>query len=255
MIPDSLPSRRGGRLLAAPLLVVVGGLLLAGCGDDSPAPATPAPAPAPVPAPAPTPPPPGPPETAIYTFTLPEVRISPRVPGTLPEGVDYASAIALVAHPRDAAPFAPDRPASDGLKTLAEQGTSDALIAEVPSESAEVIAGSLAELLRIFLSPDPSIEINLERPCLTYAQRIAPSPDWFIGFANVCATDEEGNWRGEISADLVAYDAGTAEGDSFEDKAEGADTDPRDPVTLLEAPPWFEAPAIVQVLGASLKTE
>ena len=82
---------------------------------------------------------------------------------------------------------------------------------------------------------------------------IAPSPDWFIGFTNICATDEDGTWVDEISAELVAYDAGTAEGEDFQYKS--GDTDPREPIALLEAAPYFVPPAIVQVLSATRKAE
>ena len=240
------------RLPSTLLLAGVGAVLLAACGGDDSAPATPAPAPVPV---APPPPEPGEPETARYAFAQPEVRISPRIPGTLPEGVHFAPPIALVAHARDAAPFALGEAASDGLKVLAEQGAAEAFLAEAEAASAEVIAASFAELLAIFLSPDPSIELRLEQPCLTYAQMIAPTPDWFIGFTNVCATDEDGKWLDEIGAELLAYDAGTAEGDDFALKAEGGDTEPRDPVSLLDQPPWFPAPSVVQVLTATRGTE
>ena len=56
----------------------------------------------------------------------------------------------------------------------------------------EVIFRSFGELIQRFLTPDPFDRIAPGRPCLTYAQKIAPSSDWFIGFSNVCATDEDG---------------------------------------------------------------
>lgn len=233
------------------LLVALGASLgIAGCGGDGGSPATPPPAPTPAP-----PVPATEPETATFTFAEPEVRISPRIPGTLPEGVHFAPPIALVAHARDAAPFALGQVASDGLKVLAEAGASDRFLAEAEAASSEVIAASFAELLLIFLSPDPSIEMRLERPCLSYAQMIAPTPDWFIGFSNICVTDEEGRWLDEIEAELLAYDAGTADGEDFAYKAEGEDTEPRTPVSLLDHPPWFTAPSVVQVLTVTRHAE
>ena len=234
-------------------LLLVGAVasLMAACDDDSSSPV--APAPAPVPAPAPTPPPPPEPETATYTFAQPIPRLGPRVPGSLPEGVDFAPPLALIAHARDAAPWTVGKVASDGLKTLAETGVSDELIAEAEAAGMEVIATSLAEFLQIFLSPDPSIEMHLERPCLSYAQQIAPSSDWFIGLSNSCATDEDGRWLAEMGADVIAYDAGTAEGEDFMFKS--ADTDPRQPISVLDAPPYLAAPAVTYPLTATRKEE
>ena len=252
-----LPSRRPAASLPRTLVLLVAlalASLLIACGEDSSPPATPAPTPAPTPPPTPPPPPPEP-DTATYTFGLPDVRISPRIPGSLPDGVGFAPVLALVAHGRDEAPFALGGIASDGLKTLAETGASDVFLAEAEAAGMEVIFASEGEMLAVFLSPDPSVELHLERPCLSYAQMIAPSPDWFIGFSNACATDENDAWADELSGELLAYDAGTAEGDDFQLKAEGADTDPREPIAHLDAPPFFNAPAVVQVLTATRKEE
>ena len=239
--------------LAAALLALGAASLLAGCGEDSSTPSAPAPPPAPAPEPAPPPPPPEP-ETVTYLFAQPEDRIGPRQPGTLPEGVSFSAQLILVAHARDAGPFAVGETASDGMKLLAETGSPAALI-ESGGDSFEVVADGLGRLLQIFLSPEPAIEMHLARPCLSYAERIEPSPDWFIGFDTVCATDENGVWLDMIATELLAYDAGTAEGSDYAAKVEGADTLPREPITLLDKPPHFIAPAIVQVLTATRRQE
>ena len=237
----------------ASILVAFGlASFFAGCGEDSSTPAAPAPAPAPPPAPTPPPPPPEP-ETATYTFAQPVAQLGPRVPGSLPDGVDFAFPLAMIAHPRDAAPWTLGETASDGLKLLAETGASAALVAEAEAAGMDVIATNLGEFLQIFLSPDPSIEMHLERPCLTYAQAIAPSSDWFIGLSNACATDEDGRWLDGMSVDVIAHDAGTAEGEDFMVKS--VDTEPREPITVLDAPPYLAAPAVAYPLTATRKEE
>ena len=244
--------RSAARFAAIALILGAAALLISACDDGGSSPATPAPAPAPAP-----PPELPEPETATYTFQLPTRLIGPSVPGTLPPGVHYAPGIAFVAHARDAAPFVVGQIASDGLKILAEQGPPQRLIEEATEKSAEVIheIESFPELLHFLLGPEASIELNIDRPCITYAQMIAPSPDWFIGFANVCATGEDGKWLPEVTAELLAYDAGTAEGQEFEYKASGEDTEPREPVVRLEVPGWFDSDSIVQIHKAIRKTE
>lgn len=227
---------------------------MTGCDDGGSTPAAPAPAPTPAPAPPPAPPEPPEPETVTYLFEQPDDRIGPRQPGTLPDGVSFASELILLAHARDAGPFSVGATASDEMKLLAETGSPETLIAGL-DDSTEVIAGSLGELLRIFLSPEPAIDMHLDHPCLSYAERIEPSPDWFIGFANVCAADEDGKWLDTIQTQLLAYDAGTADGDDYAAKADGADTEPREAITLLDKPPHFVAPAIVQILSATRQEE
>ena len=243
----SLPLGTAALRLTTLLVVAAVAASLAGCDGDSSSPAAPAPAPAPAPPPEPA--------TASYMFAQPDDRIGPRQPGTLPEGVSFSFDLILVAHARGTEPFTPDGIASDGMKLLAETGNPEGLLAESEDNSSEVIAKSLAELLQIFLNPNHSVELNLDRPCLSYAERIEPSPDYFIGFSNVCATDANGKWRDTVQTELLAYDAGTADGDDYADKAEGADSEPREPITLLNKPPHFVAPAIVQVLTANRKAE
>ena len=242
-----LPPGTAAPRFAALLLMAAIAASLAGCGGDSSSPAAPAPPPAPAPTPEPA--------TASYMFAQPDDRIGPRQPGTLPEGVSFSLDLILVAHARDAAPFSPDEISSDGMKMLAETGNPEGLLAEAEENSSEVIAKSLPELLQIFLNPNHAVVMNLDQPCLSYAERIQPSPDWFIGFSNICATNDDGKWRDMVQTQLLAYDAGTADGDGYSNKTEGGDSEPREPITLLNKPPHFVAPAIVQVLTATRKAE
>ena len=237
-----------------PVLVigVATAILITACGGDGSS-TTPAPAPAPAPTPQPEPEPEPEPAAAVYSFSQPEVFISTRVPGTLPDGVDYAPALALVAHAPGEPPWAEGQTASDGLKILAETGESDGLLAEAEAAGATVLFGSLGQMLGLLLTPDPSIEVTLDQPCFSYAQMIAPSSDWFIGFSDVCATDGDGRWQDDIEAELLAYDAGTATGADYMFKS--ADTEPREAVSLLDAPPYFSAPALVQIIRAARKVE
>ena len=236
-------NRRSSQSLRAGLTLSVAIMFGSACAEPRIAPATPT-----YTAPVPTEP-----EKRSYTFAPPDVRISPRIPGTLPEGVDFHPDLVLVSHARDEAPWAIDSVASEGLKILAETGISETLAGEAESAGMLVHARSFAELLQVFMSPDPSFEFAADRPCLSYAQMIAPSADWFIGFTNICMTDENGYWLPEISAELLAYDAGTGEGEDYEYKS--GDTEPRQPISLLDRPPFFAAPAVVQVFSISLKDE
>ena len=244
------PVRPPATLLLLAGLLLAAGVAITACDDGGSTPAAPAPAPAP----APTPPPPPPqPETATYAFAQPVPQISPRVPGSMPEGVDFAPFVAVVAHARDAAPWAPGETASDGLKVLAETGMSTDLIAEAEAAGAELIWATLGEMLAFLFDPTHGLELHIERPCVSYAQAIAPSSDWFVGFSNVCATDEEGAWQSEMAGALVAYDAGTATGEDFMMKS--ADTEPREPIAELDVAPYFVAPAVTMELVATRKEE
>ncbi len=222
--------------------LLMGSLLAFAACDDGDS-TSPAPAPAPAPAPEPEPPP----ETASYTWAVPEIRISPRVPGSLPDGVGTAPPLAMVAHSADLELFAEGAIASDGLKRLAEAGDSSVFLAEAEAMGAEVLFDHQDDLLAFVLTGGATTELHIDRPCVTYAQMFSPSPDWFFGAASLCFVDETGNWVEETMAELIAYDAGTREGTEFR-KGMDPDTEPREPISLLDVPPYFVPPAIVQIL-------
>ena len=80
--------------------------------------------------------------------------------------------------------------------------------------------------------------MSLDQPCLSYAQRLDPSSDWFIGFASVCTVDEAGNWLDELALTASMYDAGTAEGEPYAGAT--GPTAPQQPISKVELPPWDE---------------
>lgn len=257
-----------GSTRRSPAAVPAAALFLAlslGCGGGS-SPSTPAPTPAPTPT-TPTPPPtptpdpePAQPDTATYTFAVPERLIgsstSTTTPTKLPEGVNLHGELAMFLHSRDWAPFEEGRPAADGLKILAETGEVKAFLDEAEAAGAEVQFRSQGQLLALFFLPDPSIEVTIEKPCMSYAQQIAPSPDWFVGWSTACATDAEGRWLDTVTTEMVAFDAGTADGPSFQAKT--TDTEPRFAVTKLDLREHSEIdvfPAIFQKITANRKTE
>ncbi|MYH21436.1 MAG: hypothetical protein F4130_04050, partial [Acidobacteria bacterium] len=185
---------------------------------------------------------------ATYTFGTPT--------RTFPEDLipqDFQLQLAMVVHARDAVPFEVGKSASRGLKILAEESTSSAFIEEVERDfGGEAKYDNWAELARLFFSGQFSIELDLDRPCITYAHRIADEQmmrlghDWFIGFSNQCATDEEGKWLDAIeNAAVVAYDAGTKD-------AMGMPLETPEPVSLVQTP-TFVGP--IMILSATRAEE
>ena len=237
------------------LAVFAAALLIASCGGDSGG-TTPAPAPAPAPAPTPPPPPPEPepePEVEMATYivnAIPQESYSsnPQFQAfgfkPFPEGAGGVDAIALLAHPADMAPWEVGGVASEGLKMLAETGDSAALIGAGEAMGFTVVASSFNDIaglvLATILNPanTEGITISKDQPCLSYAQRLDPSSDWFMGFAGVCAVDEDGNWIDDVALAALMYDAGTAEGEPYMNAT--APTDPQQPISKVELPPWDE---------------
>ncbi len=253
----NLPTLRSTFLAAA----LIGGVsTFSGCGSDNstiPAP-TPAP-PAPTPAPQPDPEPPSPAEKATF-----DIEYVPLISGNplfqqlgaqpFPEGVAAAAEVAMVAHSADAVLWEEDGLASEGLKSLAETGTSSLLIAEAYGLGYTTLAQTFEVVTQVIGAEE--LTLAHDQPCISFAQKIDPSPDWFLGF-NACAVDEDGNWLQEITITAIAFDAGTAEGDDFSPKAEGADSDPRQPIAPLEVSGTVFSPARtpLSTITATLRTE
>lgn len=231
-------------------------LLLATCGGDSgttPAPA-PAPPPAPAPAPAPAPEPePEEPMTATYHITY-----APHYSGNAlfqalgaqpypVEGTQASPEIAFFAYPLDAPLWEEGGMASEGLEHLAYDGHAHDLAHEAEEMGWPVYAESFDEIVTL-LQTDPHIELSLEFPCISYAQRLSPSPDWFIGF-NACAAHEDDgelHWEETLTVRVEVYDAGVRDGEPY--MAATGTSDPQESITRVMTPPW-DTEAISTITG------
>ena len=245
------------RIALAILAAIALSLAFVACAADDDAPA-PAPTPAPAPAPAPEPEPDDHDhEHAVYRVSLYEPKISSNT--TLqaiadaipfPEGVDSAPPVAFFSHPMGESPWELGGMASAGLKTLAETGDSSEFNAEAEAAGYTLYyteSDAVQAWIQMALTGgEATIEVEHEQPCFTYAQMIAPSPDWFIGFSSVCLVDENEEWITNVELEAVAYDAGTAAGMEYALKAEGADT--MEPITLLDMAPFSPAGTPVSII-------
>ena len=249
------------------LAVLALGLGLAACGDNSTPsmpqiPAAPAPAPTtpttPTPPPTPEPTTPEQPAQATYELSFNAGLSSNAILIALgadpyPEGVTAADGLMMAEHAEDIVIWEAGGMASDGLKMLAESDDGDpaALISEAEASGARVQYRDGASILNL-LTVETEITLDYATPCVTYANAITPSPDWFIGF-RICAVDEEGMWKEEIAFTAVAWDAGTDDGDDY--TSEDAASDPQRPISQLDKAPFSPAGTAVSTINAALRQE
>lgn len=256
-------------VLPAALAVFAVGLLLAACGDNStpsmpqvpvapaPAPTTPT-TPTPTPTPEPEPTTPEQPAEATYDIVFSAAISSNALLQGLgaapyPEGVTSADGLMMAEHPEDLVIWEDGGMASEGLKSLAESDDGDpaALIAEAEAMGAVVRFQDGTAILNL-VTQSREITLAYTAPCVTYANAITPSPDWFVGF-RICAVDEEGMWKEEIAFTAVAWDAGTDDGDDY--TSEDAASDPQQPIRQLDKAPFTPAGAPVSTISATLRQE
>lgn len=248
------------------LAVLALGLALAACGDNSTPsmpqiPAAPAPAPTtpttPTPTPEPEPTTPEQPEQATYAITFDPALSSNaflQAAGAdpYPDGVTAADGLMMAEHAEDIVIWEDGGMASDGLRMLAESDDGDpaALIAEAEALGARPVRFQDGAAILNLLTVDMEITLNYAAPCVTYANAITPSPDWFVGF-HICAVDEEGVWKEEIAFTAVAWDAGTDDGDDY--TSEDAASDPQQPIRQLDKAPFSPAGTPVSTINATLR--
>ena len=243
------------------IALLLSALLLAACGGDSGT----TPAPAPAPAPAPTPPPapapePDEPTMATYTFGPDAIMANYASPDSVllvlgaqpyPMGASAESELAFVAHPLGEALWAEGGLATEGLEHLAWDGHAHDLGDEALDMGWEVLAESFDEVFAILGAGQ--VTLSSEFPCLSYAQKLRPSPDWFIGF-NACAMDEDGNWLETLTVRAEMYDAGVVDGEPYmdvggtEETGPETPTDPQAPISRVMVPPW-DTEAVLEITG------
>ncbi len=126
--------------------------------------------------------------------------------------------------------------ASEGIESMAETGSQDALIAEV--EAAKKVGtvdfvlggeGNAAVGTAIL-----EFDINVLYPLVTLVSMVAPSPDWFVGVRDLSLFDVTADdWVQTLEVALMVYDAGTDSGLSF--NSGDSDTRPPEIINLLSS--------------------
>ena len=72
--------------------------------------------------------------------------------------------------------------------------------------------------------------VSADHPFVSLVSMIAPSPDWFVGVADLSLHDGEG-WVDSVTVDLYAWDAGTDDGTVYD--AANAPSSPHVPIHPL----------------------
>lgn len=199
------------------------------------------------------------------------VDFTPPSPETLAESANYKvvfrAAWSPESHPRDFPPNAHwsglvgglhnhlvsfwerGRPASEGIRRMAELGAQADLLAEVEAavatgEASHGISGS-----GINGGTGRSVlQFTVQRthPLVTLNSMVAPSPDWFVGVRGVPLI-EKGQWVQRKSIPLYPYDAGTDNGRTFRSADEV--TEPRGNITRIAEPPLGNRRGYVPRIG------
>ncbi|WBW97353.1 spondin domain-containing protein [Oceanirhabdus sp. W0125-5] len=159
-------------------------------------------------------------------------------PNKFPDDASFSTFVGIV-HNKKACLWKEGTMASKGLAKLAETGKNGHLEKEISKKKKK---GGIDDKFFIkggkSLGKERSTEIEVceEYPMVSMAAMIGPSPDWFTGIDSVCLI-EQGRWVDKKIVMIYAYDAGTQEGKSYEDK--GKKTQPQDKIMRIEKEPFL----------------
>lgn len=146
------------------------------------------------------------------------------------------SALLGAAHSSDYSLWRKDQYVSNGLRDFVERGEAWALMREM-----EAAGEKLQSVHGVFSAPavpsgtgqtSTELEVHSRHSLVSFAVRIIPSPDWFVGVDSLDLCDGD-HWREQVAVDLHPYDAGTDSGFTF--SSPNFATIPQDTVTEITA--------------------
>jgi len=139
--------------------------------------------------------------------------------------------------------------ASSGIEDMAETGGTSKLCDELNNRTSTseghhvVVGGGLGSGVGTI---NIEIIVDDDHPSVTLATMIAPSPDWYVAIVNVNLLNKDG-FVLDTTVHAHAYDAGSDNGTEYTSSNE--DTNPKQPITILTAPPIGNGYDVEPVIG------
>lgn len=152
--------------------------------------------------------------------------------GSVPGNAHFTTFIGLT-HNMNGMWFDLGESASAGVEEVAETGDIDIASGEIDNIISD---GNGFSKLVISVPFGPLITgsgeftVSEDRPYVSMASMVAPSPDWFVGTRSYLLYDND-EWVDDVTFEVNTYDAGTEDGNAF--SLDNPDTDPRGTITML----------------------
>lgn len=169
-------------------------------------------------------------------------------PTDFPPDPHFSGLIGAV-HSVDSSIWMPSQLASAGMKNMAETGGKSPLDTEIEDlidrgMARELISGS-------GINPSPgqtsvTFTVNDEHPLVSVVTMIAPSPDWFVGVAQLDLRDQT-DWSEQITVEMLPWDAGTDDGLTY--ASENAPTSEHMPIFEMDAEPPISVDGAIPAFG------
>ena len=144
----------------------------------------------------------------------------------------HFSGLVGATHSSDISFWGVHRAATEGIESMAENGSKSAFKREIKrardEEKAEFYITDGRSSFSAAATSSIEFDISTRFPLVTVVSMVAPSPDWFVGVHDASLYQNEA-WVERKVVEAVVYDAGTDSGSSFT----SANRDDNDVITLL----------------------
>ncbi|WP_420456586.1 spondin domain-containing protein [Rubrivirga sp.] len=151
---------------------------------------------------------------ATYVVTFDATWSATTHPDDFPASAHFSPLVGAT-HGPDVSLWSVGETASDGVRSMAETGSTSTLRTEVEAlgtSTATFVEGGI-----VGVSPGMAtaeLVVTSLRPLATVVTMLAPSPDWFVGVDGLDLREGDG-WAERVTVDLVVYDAGTDDGTTY----------------------------------------
>eukprot|EP01023_Acetabularia_acetabulum_P024635 TRINITY_DN2373_c0_g2_i10.p1 TRINITY_DN2373_c0_g2~~TRINITY_DN2373_c0_g2_i10.p1 ORF type:complete len:255 (-),score=72.39 TRINITY_DN2373_c0_g2_i10:811-1575(-) len=163
--------------------------------------------------------------TAVYQVVADFLWNAQPHPTDYPAGSAHWSPLSGTTHSSGYRMWGTDIVASPGVKQVAETGANAILEAEIEACGADnctpMFSFPCDEFSGTCIAAG-TIEVTVDKPRFSAITMIAPSPDWFVGIHDL-ELCKFGEWIPFYTADLVAHDSGTDDGESYKSPNKAAD--------------------------------
>ena len=168
-------------------------------------------------------------QSANYKMVFVPTWNSASHPIEYPTGKGHFSPLIGATHSAGYSIFKQGTKPTPGLENLSEHGAHSPLDAEINAAIKAGKAGTLIETKEplkgeVHQPASTTFTITKKFPMVTMVAMVAPSPDWFVGVANV-KLYSNGKWVPTITVDAYAWDSGGDDGTTY--LADDKDTNPK----------------------------
>lgn len=185
--------------------------------------------------------------TAQYRATFTPDFTEEDYPTDYPQNIMFSKMV-IITHGSTKKLFRENTNATSGFEVYVETGETDNLVSEYQNvDEGEVAVGiSIGQDITPGNISTVEFTVSADNPMMSFASRLSPSPDWFVGLDSFSLVNPDNTLVEERTFTLSFYDGGTDSGATYT----SADEDSFQPITIINGAPFINpGTGLVSKLG------